>query len=80
MEWAAEKNTVYPPRTVTVDVIERSILFVDKYLTPMADRFFGEADKRSPEDIAAAIVANFIKAGQLQPRFNAQGHPASSSQ
>ena len=64
MEWAEKRLTTYAPETIGFDVIERAILFVDHYLTPMAERFLGEAYKLSEEEISAAMIAKFIKGGK----------------
>jgi Protein of unknown function (DUF3987) len=72
MEWAEERKTAHPPETITLDVIRRSILFVDCYLTPMAERFLGDAYKLSEGELAAALIAKYIKSGKLKSPFNAR--------
>jgi uncharacterized protein DUF3987 len=72
MEWAEERKTTHPPETITLDVVRRSILFVDCYLTPMAERFLGDAYKLSEDELTAALIANYIKGGTLRSPFNAR--------
>ncbi|MFZ0678622.1 DUF3987 domain-containing protein, partial [Candidatus Binatus sp.] len=65
MDWGIARSSVYPPTSVSLNAVRRAIVLVDDYLTPMAERFFGEAAKLPAGERNAIAIAKLIKGGRL---------------
>jgi hypothetical protein len=68
LDWAIEDGTWPPPASVTTDAIERAITLLEEYLSPMAERTFGDAslpdDERGAATIAKLIIARRLGSTQ----------------
>jgi Protein of unknown function (DUF3987) len=64
LDWSVAPVEQPVPSFVSAETVERAITFVDKYLSPMAERVFGDAALPDDER-AAATIAKLIVAEQL---------------